>query len=108
MRITNYQLSSRLFAFLAVSVAIAAVAWATRDPSLLAIGIPGLAAGHFYSWRRRGAVSTVRTLTLVFLMLLLTIYLGRELFLYRAGDRVFIARYLIYGVVLGSFDLMRG
>ncbi|MFC2004026.1 transglutaminaseTgpA domain-containing protein [Chloroflexota bacterium] len=108
MRITNYQLSSRLFAFLAVSIAIVAVAWASRDPSLLAIGIPGLAAGHFYSWRRRGAISTARTLTLFFLMLLLTIYLGRELFLYRAGDRVFIASYLIYGVVLGSFDLMRG
>ncbi|MFC1985816.1 transglutaminaseTgpA domain-containing protein [Chloroflexota bacterium] len=108
MRITNYQLSSRVFAFLAVSVAIAAVAWASRDPSLLAIGIPGLAAGHFYSWRRRGVISTARTLTLFFLMLLLTIYLGRELFLYRAGDRVFIASYLIYGVVLGGFDLMRG
>ena len=108
MRITNYQLSSRLFAFLAVSVAIAAVAWASRDLSLLAIGVPGLAAGHFYSWRRRHMILTRRTLVLFFLMLLLTIYLGRELFLYRAGDRVFIASYLIYGLVLGSFDLMRG
>ncbi|MFC2022471.1 DUF3488 and DUF4129 domain-containing transglutaminase family protein, partial [Chloroflexota bacterium] len=67
-----------------------------------------LAAGHFYSWRRRHVISTRRTLTLFFFMLLLTIYLGRELFLYRVGDRVFIASYLIYGVVLGSFDLMRG
>ncbi|MFC2005733.1 DUF3488 and DUF4129 domain-containing transglutaminase family protein [Chloroflexota bacterium] len=110
MRVTQYPdpVGSRIFAFLAVGIAIAAVAWATRDPSLLAVGIPGLAAGHFYSWRWRGAISTARTLTLFFLMLLLTIYLGRELFLYRVGDRVFIARYLIYGVVLGSFDLMRG
>ena len=107
MRTIYYQPGSRLFAFLAVSCAIAAVAWASRDLLVLAIGIPGLAAGHFYSWRRRDNISTRRTLVLFFFMLILTIYLGQEMLLYGAGDRVLLARYLIYGLALGSFDLMR-
>jgi hypothetical protein len=74
---------------------------------VLAIGILGLAAGHYYSWRRRDNVSTRRTLILFFFMLILTIYLGQEMLLYGAGDRVLLARYLIYGLALGSFDLMR-
>jgi hypothetical protein len=98
---------SRLFAFLAVSCAIAAVAWASRAPLVLAIGILGLAAGHYYSWRRRDNISTRRTLVLFFFMLILTIYLGRDMLLYGAGDRVLLAHYLIYGLALGSFDLMR-
>jgi len=107
MKITNYQLTSRVFYFFAVSVCIAAAAWTSRDPLMLAVGIPGLAAGHFYSWKRRDNISTRRTLLLFFLMLVLTIYLGREMLLYAAADRLVLVRYLIYGLAIGSFDLMR-
>ena len=107
MRTTYYQPVARLFAFLAVSCAIAAVAWASRDPLVLAIGILGLAAGHYYSWRRCDNISTRRTLILFFFMFILTIYLGQEMLLYGAGDRMLLSRYLIYGLALGSFDLMR-
>ena len=107
MRIINYTVGSRFCAFLAVSCAIAAVAWACRDPLLLAVGIPGLAAGHLYSWHKREVASTRRTLISFFLMLLLTIYLGHEVFIARAGDRLLLSSYLIYGLVLASFDLMR-
>ena len=107
MKTTYYQPVTRLFAFLAVSCAIAAVAWASRDLLVLAIGILGLAAGHYYSWRRRNNISTRRTLILFFFMFILTIYLSQEMLLYGAVDRVLLARYLIYGLALGSFDLIR-
>ena len=107
MKIVKYSVGSRLFAFLAVSSAIAAVAWTTRDPLLLVIGIPGLAAGHFYSWHRRESVSKRRTLILLLLMILLTAYWGEEVLLYGVSDRLQLSRYLIYGLVLGSFDLIK-
>ena len=106
MQIDKYSANARFFAFLAVSCSIAAVAWASRDPLLLAIGIPGLAAGHFYSWRRRNVVSKRRTLILL-LFMVLTVYLGGEMLFSGMSDRVLLSRYLIYGLVLGSFDLLR-
>ncbi len=106
MRIDKYSASSRFFAFLAVSCSIAAVAWTIRDLLLLVIGIVGLAAGHFYSWRRRNTVSKRRTLILL-LFMVLTAYLGGEILLSGISDRLLLSRYLIYGLVLGSFDLMR-
>ncbi|MBI4284016.1 MAG: hypothetical protein HY663_06060 [Chloroflexi bacterium] len=105
MRITNYSASYRFFAFLAVSCCIASVAWAIRDPLLLVIGIPGLAAGHFYSWRRPEA-SLGRSLILL-LFMVLTAFLGGDILLSGLSDRLLLSRYLIYGLVLGSFDLMR-
>ena len=107
MQIAKYSVGFRLFAFLAVSSAIPAVAWATRDPLLLAIGIPGLAVGHFYSWHRRESVSKRRTLILLLLMILLTVYWGEEVLLYGVSDRLQLSRYLVYGLVLGSFDLIK-
>ncbi len=70
MLIDKYPAILRIVAFLAVSCAIAAVAWAIREPILLVIGIPGLAAGHFYSWRRRDA-SIRRSLILLLFMVLM-------------------------------------
>ena len=105
MRITNYLAVSRVFAFLAVSCSIAAVAWAIREPLLLGIGIPGLAAGHFYSWRRRDA--SIRRSLILLLFMVLTVFLGGDILLSGFSDRLLLSRYLIYGLVLGSFDLMR-
>ena len=105
MLIDKYSVVSRFLAFLAVSCAIAAVAWASRDPILLAIGIPGLAAGHFYSWRRRDA--SIRRSLMLLLFMVLTIILGGEILLSGLSDRLLLSRYLIYGLVLGSFDLRR-
>ncbi len=105
MLIDKYSAISRFFAFLAVSCSIAAVAWAIRDPLLLAIGIPGLAAGHFYSWRRRDA--SIRRSLILLLFMALTAFLGGDILLSGLSDRLLLSRYLIYGLVLGSFDLMR-
>ena len=107
MRSDKYLTSARFSVFLAVSCSIAAVAWAIRDPLLLAIGIPGLAAGHFYSWRWRDSVSRRRTLILLLLMILLIVFLGGEILFSGLSDRLLLSRYLSYGLVIGSFDLIR-
>ncbi len=107
MSVDKYPVVSRLFAFLAVSCSIAAVASISSQPLLAAVGIPGLAAGHFYSWRKRAAVARGRTLLLVLLMVLLTVYLGEEVLLSGITDRLLLSRYLIYGLVLASFDLLK-
>ncbi len=105
MRIRNYPAVSRILAFLAVSCAIAAVVWSIRDFSLLAVGIPGLAAGHLYSWRRHEA--SIRRSLILLIFMVLTVYLGGDILLSGLSDRLLLSRYLIYGLVLGSFDLMR-
>ncbi|MEK7353349.1 MAG: transglutaminaseTgpA domain-containing protein, partial [Chloroflexota bacterium] len=105
MRISSYPAVSRALAFLAVSSAIAAVSWSIQDFSLLAIGIPGLAAGHLYSWRRREA--SIRRSLILLLFMVLTVFLGGDILLSGLSDRLLLTRYLIYGLVLGSFDLMR-
>ena len=105
MLIDKYSAVSRLLAFLAVSCSIAAVAWAIREPILLANGIPGLAAGHFYSSRRPHA--SIRRSLILLLFMVLTVFLGREILLSGFSDRLLLSRYLIYGLVLGSFDFMR-
>lgn len=104
--LTRYSIISRFLAFLAVSCSIVAVSWTSREPTLLVIGIPGLAAGHFYSWRRRDRVSRRRTLILL-LFMILTAYIGGEIVLSGMSDRLLLSRYLIYGLVLGSFDLLK-
>ena len=105
MRMANHLVGSRFFAFLAVSCCIAAVAWAIRDPLLFAIGVPGLAAGHLYSWRQRDA--SIRRSLILLLFMVLTVFLGGDILLSGLSDRLLLSRYLIYGLVLGSFDLMR-
>jgi len=101
----NYSAVYRIMAFLAVSSAIAAVAWAIRDPLLLGVGIPGLAAGHYYSWRRRHA--SIRRSLILLLFMALTAFLGGDILMTGLSDRMLLSRYLIYGLVIGSFDLMR-
>ncbi|HLB28484.1 MAG TPA: DUF3488 and transglutaminase-like domain-containing protein [Dehalococcoidales bacterium] len=105
MRATNYPAIAKVLAFLAVSSSIAAVGWSIQDFSVVAVGIPGLAAGHLYSWRRREA-SIVRSLILL-LFMVLTVFLGEDILRSGLSDRLLLSRYLIYGLVLGSFDLMR-
>ncbi|MFC1962898.1 transglutaminaseTgpA domain-containing protein, partial [Chloroflexota bacterium] len=105
MLIDKYSAISRILSFLAVSCAIATVAWAIREPILLAIGIPGLAAGHFFSWYRREA--SIRRSLILLLFMVLTVFLGRDILLSGLSDRLLLSRYIIYGLVLGSFDLMR-
>ncbi len=105
METIKYSASFRLFAFLAVSSTIGAVSWTIRDPLLLAVGIPGLAAGHFYSWRRRNA--SIRRSLILLLFMGLTAFLGGDILLSGLSDRLLLSRYLIYGLVIGSFDLMR-
>lgn len=105
MQNRKYRALSRILAFLAVSCAIFSVAWLIRDYTLLAIGIPGLAAGHYYSWRRPEAL-LMRSLILL-LFVALTVYLGGDILRSGFSDRLLLSRYLIYGLVLGSFDLMR-
>ncbi len=101
----NTPLVSRLLAFLAVACAIGAVAWAIRDSLLLGVGVMGLAAGHFYSWKRRHA--SIRRSLILLLFMALTVYLGRDILLSGLSDRLLLSRYLIYGLVIGSFDMMR-
>ncbi len=96
---------SRLLAFLAVGCAVGAVAWTIRDPLLLTVGVLGLAAGHFYSWRRRHA--SIRRSLILLLFMVLTAYLGGDILLSGLSDRLLLSRYLIYGLVIGSFDMMR-
>lgn len=107
MQAREYLASSRFIVFLAVACSVTAVAWAIRDPLLFVIGISGLAAGHFYSWLRHDSLSRLRMLILIVLMVLLTIYLGADMLFSGIGDRLLLARYLAYGLVLGSFDLTR-
>ncbi len=105
MAVNRYSASFRILSFLAVSSAIAAISWTIRDPLVAVIGIPGLAAGHFYSWRQRD-VSIRRSLVLL-LFMLLTVFLGGEILLSGLSDKLLLSRYLVYGLALGSFDLMR-
>ncbi|MFC2034750.1 DUF3488 and DUF4129 domain-containing transglutaminase family protein [Chloroflexota bacterium] len=107
MQIAKYSASSRFLAFLAASCSIAAVAWVNRDPLLLTIGILGVAAGYFYSWHRRNTVSRRRTLVLIIIVILLVVSSGEEIVMSGVSDRLLLSRYLVYGLVLGSFDLMR-
>lgn len=105
MPVNRFATSFRIFAFLATGSAIAAVSWTIRDPLLAIIGIPGLATGHFYSWRQRN-FSIRRSLVLI-LFMLLTIFLGGDILLSGLSDKLLLSRYLVYGLVLGSFDLVR-
>ncbi|MDZ4246461.1 MAG: transglutaminaseTgpA domain-containing protein, partial [Dehalococcoidia bacterium] len=101
----KYSAFSRLFAFLAVSFCAAAVAWISNDLVLFITGVLGLACGHLFSWRRRDRLSRLFTALMVLLMVILTIFLGSDMLVQGFGDRLLLSRYLVYGSVLGSFDL---
>lgn len=105
MLANRYSAIFRILAFLATSSTIATVSWTIRDPLVAAIGIPGLAAGHFYSSRQRN-FSIRRSLVLI-LFMILTVFLGGDILLSGLSDKMLLSRYLVYGMVLGSFDLVR-
>ncbi|MBI4200998.1 MAG: DUF4129 domain-containing protein [Chloroflexi bacterium] len=105
MRFARSILSYRVLGFLALSLAVAAVAIASNDPVLFWGGVGGVAAGHLYMWRRRYENSRLRTIVLVLLLLILLIYLARDMFFSLTADRLLLARYLVFGLVVTSFDL---
>ncbi|MBI2872148.1 MAG: DUF3488 domain-containing protein [Chloroflexi bacterium] len=105
MGILKYALGSRSLAFGAISSSIAAVAIVSGDALLFVVGVAGLAAGTIYVWRTHYAVSRVRTAVLLLLLLVLLAYLGRDMLFSWTSDRILLARYLVYGLVVTSFDL---
>ena len=103
--IAGYAVSSRFLAFLAISCAIALVASISRDALLFWTGVAGLAAGNYYMWRTQYAPSRIRTVLLLAMMLILLAYLGQDMFLSGISNPLLLARYLVYGLIVGSFDL---
>ncbi len=98
--------NSRFLAFLAIASAIAAVAWVSRDPLVLVVGVAGLAVGNIYMWRTHYAPSRVRTAVLLLLLLFLLFYLARDMIFSWRNDPVLLARYLVFGLIVSSFDLV--
>lgn len=103
---TRYGLSYRLLAFLAVVCCFAAVARVGSDALLFAVSLAGLTAGHIYMWRTRYAASRVRTGVLLLLLTILLFSLGRDMLFSWTNDPMLMARYLVYGQIVTSFDLV--
>ena len=101
----RYALNFRFLAFLAISCSIAAVAVVSSDPLLFWVGVAGLATGTVYMWRVRYAVSRVRTGVLLLLLLTLLAFLGRDMLFSLNNDPLLLARYLVFGLIVSSFDL---
>lgn len=102
---TKYALNFRFLAFLAISSSIAAVAVVSSDPLLFGVGVAGLATGTVYMRRVRYARSRVRTAVLLLLLLILLALLGRDMIFSLNSDPLLLARYLVFGLVVSSFDL---
>ena len=105
MELTRYTLSYRLLTYMAIITSMAAVARVGGDASLLAISAAGLTAGHVYMWRTRYASSRVRTAILLSLLFVLLFFLGRDMLYSWTNDPLLLARYLVYGQIVTSFDL---
>ena len=95
----------RLLAFLAIACALLAVALSIGDPTLFWVATTSVAVGNIYVWRSGYAVSRVRTAVLLTMLVILLVYLGRDMLFTRTGDQVLLARYLVYGLILSSFDM---
>ena len=106
MAIAWPSVNSRFLAFLAIASAIAAVAWVSRDPLVLVVGVAGLAVGNIYMRRTHYAPSRVRTAVLLLLLLLLLFYLARDMIFSWRNDPVLLTRYLVFGLIVSSFDLV--
>ena len=76
MTITKHAFSSRFLAFLAISCAIAVVARVSGDVTVLLL-----------------------------LLTVLLVYLGRDMLFSWSSDRILLARYLVLGLIVASFDL---
>ncbi len=105
MAISRYALASRVMAVLAISSSIAMVARLSGDYLVLIMGVAGLTAGNYYMWRVRYVTSRVRTGILLLLLIVLLFYLGRDMVFSWTRDPLLLARYLIYGLIVSSFDL---
>ncbi len=105
MAIIKYAVSYRLLAFLAISCSIAMVARVSGDPLLLGVGVAGLATGNIYIWRTDYTVSRLRTGVLLLLLIILLFYLGRDMLFTWTNDPLLLARYLVFGLIVSSFDL---
>jgi transglutaminase-like putative cysteine protease len=57
-------------------------------------------------WRTRYAPSRLRTAVLLILLLLLLFYLAQDMLFSFRNDPVLLARYLVYGLIVSSFDLV--
>ena len=75
------------------------------DVTVLLVGIAGLAAGNIYIWRVGYTVSRARTAVLLLLLTVLLVYLGRDMLFSWSSDRILLARYLVLGLIVASFDL---
>ncbi|MCZ6788821.1 MAG: transglutaminaseTgpA domain-containing protein [Chloroflexi bacterium] len=102
---TKYAFNFRFLAFLAISCSIGAVAGVSSDPLLFTVGVAGLATGTIYMWRVRYAGSRVRTGVLLLLLLILLAFLGRDMLFSLNSDPLLLARYLVFGLIVSSFDL---
>ena len=105
VRMITSVLNFRFLAFLAISCSVAAVAVVSGDLLLLGVGVAGLATGTIYMWRVRYAVSRVRTGVLLLLLLVLLAFLGRDMLFSLNNDPLLLARYLVFGLIVSSFDL---
>lgn len=105
MAISRYALASRVMAVLAISSSIAMVTRLSGDYLVLVTGVLGLTAGNYYMWRVRYVTSRVRTGILLLLLVVLLFYLGQEMVFSWTRDPLLLARYLIYGLIVSSFDL---
>ena len=106
MEITRYTHSYRLLAFLAVICSIAAMTRVSGDALLFTVSVAGLTTGHLYVWRTGYAVSRVRTSVLSLLLTILLLSLGRDIIFSWTDDPLLLARYLVYGQIVTSFDLV--
>ena len=102
----RHLLSYRVLVFLAMCVCIAAVARISGDVVLFVVSVGGLAAGHIYMWRTRWAAYRIRTAVLLLLLLIvLLFFLGRDMLFAWTNDPLLLARYLVFGLIVTSFDL---
>ena len=101
----RHLLSYRVLVFLAMCVCIAAVARISGDVVLFVVSVGGLAAGHIYMWRTRWAAYRIRTAVLLLLLIVLLFFLGRDMLFAWTNDPLLLARYLVFGLIVTSFDL---
>lgn len=97
--------AARTLAFLATMCSVAAVARLSGDVVLLVVGIAGLAGGNIYMSRTGYSASRLRTAVLFLMLVALLAYLGRDSLFSWTSDRLLLARVLVYGLIVTSFDL---
>ncbi|MBI4201605.1 MAG: hypothetical protein HY532_00630 [Chloroflexi bacterium] len=95
----------RAAAFAATACAVVAVAHISADYVLLPVALAGLAIGNIYIRRVGFAPSRTRTAVLLGVLVVLLVSLGNTMLLEWTSDPVLLARYLVFGLIVNSFDL---